>query len=120
MSFQNTISEDGSININVIPSFGHIVNVNETDKNKVVHLSLFSSMKLINGNRKKEHFTINLKTLILLAMLHSVSAKLLKNQSMRSIFTSTSKNLDSAKDSDFDNSSTLFIKFNNFVTIVNL
>ena len=43
MSFQNSYSEDGyyamifrSININVVPSFGHIVNVSESDKNKVV------------------------------------------------------------------------------------
>jgi hypothetical protein len=43
MSFQNTITEDGSfplyfrsININVIPTFGHIVNASEQDKNAKV------------------------------------------------------------------------------------
>jgi hypothetical protein len=45
MSFQNNITEDGyslllfrSININVIPTFGHIVNVSEQDKNAKVLL----------------------------------------------------------------------------------
>lgn len=37
MSFQNTVLPDGSININVIPSFGRIVNANETDKQRLVN-----------------------------------------------------------------------------------
>ena len=36
MSFQNTVLPDGSININVIPSFGRIVNANEADKQRLV------------------------------------------------------------------------------------
>jgi hypothetical protein len=70
MSFQNSISEDGyysinlsSININVIPSFGHIVNVSEGDKSKVVANISFRQDKLNNGEPKKEPYIPNLKTL---------------------------------------------------------
>lgn len=41
MSFQNSYGPDGSININVIPSFGHIVNVPEQTKAVTVHFLLF-------------------------------------------------------------------------------
>jgi hypothetical protein len=65
-----------SININVIPSFGHIVNVSENDKNKVVIQIILRSMKLINGEKPKEPFILNLETLILLGMLHLAFDKL--------------------------------------------
>jgi hypothetical protein len=37
MSFQNSVLPDGSININVIPSFGRIINCSEVDKQRVVN-----------------------------------------------------------------------------------
>ena len=50
MSFQNQVLPDGSININVIPSFGRIVNVVESDKTKVVHVNHnVSYLKLKDG-----------------------------------------------------------------------
>ena len=68
MSFQNTITEDGylslylrSININVIPTFGHIANVSEQDKNaKVLPLSC-SCARLSSGGKRRAHFTPNQK-----------------------------------------------------------
>lgn len=40
MSFQNSFGPDGSININVVPSFGHIVTLPEHQRAaKVIYLS---------------------------------------------------------------------------------
>lgn len=38
MSFQNSYGPDGSININVVPSFGRIVNIPEQSKTVTVNL----------------------------------------------------------------------------------
>ena len=46
----------------MIPSFGHIVNVSEGDKNKVVIDEIFRSTKLISGEKPKEPFILNQKT----------------------------------------------------------
>jgi len=101
MSFQNSISEDGyiynnisSININVIPSFGHIVNVSESDKSKVVGRIWYRQYKLKNGEPQKEPFIANLKTLIHHDMLLSVWERSSKSQSTASTFTNTSRDQD--------------------------
>ena len=41
MSFQNSYGPDGSININVVPSFGRIVQLPENQKNSTVLYILF-------------------------------------------------------------------------------
>jgi hypothetical protein len=38
MSFQNSFGADGSININVVPSFGHIVTLPEQQKAATVQV----------------------------------------------------------------------------------
>jgi hypothetical protein len=40
MSFQNSYGPDGSININVIPSFGHIIQLPEQQKAVTVRINL--------------------------------------------------------------------------------
>lgn len=109
MSFQNTISEDGycshyhrSININVIPTFGHIVNVNEPDRQAKVSLSSLSSEKSNNGEPETELSTQCPETSTLLATLPFRSRKLLKNLLLRTTSTTTSRDLDSAGDSASD------------------
>jgi len=42
MSFQNSYGPDGSININVVPSFGRIVQVPEQHKTVTVYFALIS------------------------------------------------------------------------------
>lgn len=49
MSFQNSYGPDGSININVIPSFGHIVNLPEQQKVVTVRVFLFRSLMWRDG-----------------------------------------------------------------------
>jgi hypothetical protein len=52
MSFQNSYGPDGSININVIPSFGHIVQLPEQQKVVTVRINLILaviSLKIEGG-----------------------------------------------------------------------
>jgi hypothetical protein len=83
-----------SININVIPSFGHIVNVAEGDKNKVVRLRLCSSGKYNTGDRPREPSTPHPRTSILLVMLLSACGKLLRSQLTANISTNMLRDQD--------------------------
>lgn len=55
MSFQNSFGPDGSININVVPSFGRIVQLPEQQKVVTVHFCLPRSQKLKHGELEKVH-----------------------------------------------------------------
>ena len=63
-----TICSYDRININVIPSFGRIVNMNEYDKNQKVLINLFRFMMYKPGEEEKEPFTNDLQTLTHLDM----------------------------------------------------
>jgi hypothetical protein len=79
--FQNSYGPDGSININVVPSFGHIVTLPEQQKVVTVHISFISSShKFKDGEQLKEHLEQDQLTLIQADMLHSVPEKLCKTQ----------------------------------------
>lgn len=51
MSFQNSFGPDGSININVVPSFGRIVQLPEQQKVVTVHFCLprFSEVEALES-----------------------------------------------------------------------
>lgn len=95
MSFQNTVLPDGSININVIPSFGKIVNVGEFDKTKVV---LFypneSYQKLRDGRQPTDPSPTSQLISTLRDTFRSAQEKSSKNQSISNTFTNMSKDLD--------------------------
>jgi len=80
MSFQNSYGPDGSININVVPSFGHIINVSEQHKLSTVSLILYRLLKLKDGEQPEEPSDKDQLTLTPADMLHSVPGKLLKIQ----------------------------------------
>ena len=95
MSFQNQVLPDGSININVIPSFGRIVNVVETDKNKVV--SFNHNVSYLKSRDGREPTDLLLKDLLILTPADtslSAQGKLSNNQSTNNTSMNTSKNLD--------------------------
>lgn len=75
MSFQNSYSPDGSININVVPSFGRIVQVPENQKLTTVHLNLFRFLKLKDGELGRVPFINVQLILILLDMFLSAHKK---------------------------------------------
>lgn len=54
MSFDNRFGADGSININVIPSFGRIVQLPEQQKVVTVIMPSFSFLRLKPGEPVKE------------------------------------------------------------------
>lgn len=54
MSFDNRYGADGSININVIPSFGRIVQLPEQQKVVTVIMPSFSFLRLKPGEPVKE------------------------------------------------------------------
>lgn len=91
-----------SININVIPSFGHIVNINEVDKQRQVWISRYSSKKLRPGDRKRVLFTSPPRISIPPDMLPSASGRSSRNLSMPSRSMSMLRGPDSAEDSDSD------------------
>ena len=99
------ITSFSSININVIPSFGHIVNINEVDRNKVVPPYLCRSMKSINGENKEELSTACPETLTHPDMFLSALRKPLKNPLQVNISMITSRDQDLAEDWDSDRSS---------------
>jgi hypothetical protein len=73
MSFQNSYGPDGSININVVPSFGHIVQVSENHKVTTVKSKhYFRHHKLKHGGNAKEHFVPDQLILIQVDMHHSL------------------------------------------------
>jgi hypothetical protein len=86
----------------VIPSFGHIVNLAEREKNQYVKL-VQNRLKMSKyGGKRREHYILNLKILTPHVMLHSVFEKLSKNQSIANTFTSMLKDPDSVEDLDSD------------------
>ena len=103
-----------SININVIPTFGHIVNVNEADRQAKVFLTTFRSEKSINGVPKMEHFMPSLETLTQLVTLPSLWRKWLRNQSLKNTSTITLRGLDWAEDSDFDSPCLIILLNSNY------
>ena len=97
-----------SININVIPSFGHIINVSEVDKQRQVTQLLFSCRKSRPGEPERGLCMLLPKISILLAMPHLVSAKWLNSLLNRSTFMITSKGQGSAGDLASDASSRIY------------
>lgn len=91
-----------SININVIPSFGHIVNVSEPDKNKLVVQSWCRLEKLRPGEARRELFMSHPRTLTHHATLHSAWEKLSRSQLTKNISMNMSKDQGLAGDSDSD------------------
>ena len=81
MSFQNSYGADGSININVVPSFGRIVQVPENQKLTTVftyHISRFLMSR--HGNQERVHF-INARLISILPDMFPLALKKsLKNQ----------------------------------------
>ena len=77
-----------SISINVVPTFGHIVNVSETDKNTTVYSHSFSSEPLKTGNLGTGPFTQCPRTLISPATPLFQSVKSSKNPSIKNTSTS--------------------------------
>ena len=87
-----------SININVIPTFGRIIQVAENQKQStVLHLWL-RFPKLKAGNTEKEPWIKDQLILIPTDMFPSAPEKWLRNQSHPNIFTNTLKNPDLAED----------------------
>ena len=89
----------------MVPSFGHIVNINEVDKNKVVHNLLFRSMRLTSGGSRGEPFMPDPKISTPPDMLPSASKRLLKSPWPVSTSMTMSKGQDSAEDWASDHSS---------------
>ena len=108
MSFQNSYGPDGSININVVPSFGRIIQLPEQQKYTTVFNLLPRLLKLKHGERKKEPFEADQLISILAGTFPSALNKLLSSQLPKTTFTSTLKDLDSAEDLDFDSYNSLF------------
>ena len=102
MSFQNSFGPDGSININVVPSFGRIVQLPEQQKVVTVHIRLPRSQKLKHGELEKVPWDKDLQTLTQADIFLSVLEKSLKIQLINRTFTIMSKDPDLAEDSDFD------------------
>lgn len=91
-----------SININVVPSFGHIVNVAESDKNKLVTPPPCSSARSNSGDSKRAPFTSGPRTSTHPDTRRSVSARSWRSQSTRSTSTSMLNVRGSAEGSDSD------------------
>ena len=109
MSFQNNITEDGyslllfrSININVIPTFGHIVNVSEQDKNAKVLPRWVSWERWSSGDKRRVPFTTSPRISIPRDTPLSVWERWLRSPSTASTSTSTLRGRDWAEDWDSD------------------
>lgn len=102
MSFQNSFSPDGSININVVPSFGRIIQCPENQKYATVHPTLSRSQKSMPGEHAKEPSTTGPLTSTPAATSPSAPRKSSRSQSISSTSTSMLKDPDSAEDSAFD------------------
>ena len=102
MSFQNSFGPDGSININVVPSFGRIIQCPENQKFTTVLPILCRSLKSMLGELEKVPFTKDPPISTPLAMSPSAPRKSLKTQSINNTFTSMSRDPVSAEDLDFD------------------
>lgn len=111
MSFQNSFGPDGSININVVPSFGRIVQIPEQQKVVTVNYLTCRFLKYKHGELEREHLELLLQTSIQKGMSHSALNKLSRIQSAMNTFTNMLNDLDSAEDSDFDLNSKIFVKF---------
>ncbi len=95
MSFQNQVLPDGSININVIPSFGRIVNVVETDKNNVVHVN--HNVSYLKSRDGREPTDPSLKGRLISTLADtspSAQGKLSNSLSTNNKSMNTSKNLE--------------------------
>lgn len=75
MSFQNSYGPDGSININVVPSFGRIVQLPEQQKVVTVKNNWFRLVKLMHGELAKAPWEPDHKILIPQDMFHSAHEK---------------------------------------------
>lgn len=75
MSFQNSFGPDGSINISVVPSFGHIVNLPEQQKAMTVHFMWYRLLKLKHGELERAHFDPDQQISIPADIFHSVLEK---------------------------------------------
>lgn len=75
MSFQNSFGPDGSININVVPSFGRIVQLPEQQKTVTVQFFSFRFRKLKDGELEKELLDQGLLTSTQADMFHSAPEK---------------------------------------------
>ena len=97
-----------SININVIPSFGHIVNVNDNDRRNIVRPYLPRSARFKAGEAGKELFTVSQETSTLPDMPHSVLRRLLRSLLPSSTSMTMLRDPVSAEDSVSDRSTFLF------------
>lgn len=111
MSFQNSYGPDGSININVIPSFGHVVMLPEQEKNMTVQFCLCSWHKSINGELWEEFWDKDLLTLIPQGMHLSAQMKLSKTLSIKNTSTNMWRDRDLAEDSDSDTLNLIFTPY---------
>lgn len=99
MSFQNSYGVDGSININVVPSFGHIVLLPEQQKAMtVIYLFYHRLQKLKDGEPQEVLLEADPLTSTQADTLHSVLKKSLKTQLTKLIFMNMLKDQDSAED----------------------
>ncbi len=99
-----------SININVIPSFGRIVNVIDNEKDVRVYFRLiFSSEKSKPPEPDSEPSDKNPLTLIPPDTFHSAPGKSSKNPSTNSKSMNTSKGPDFHEDSDSDLNTLFYI-----------
>lgn len=97
-----TVKSFRSININVIPSFGHIVNIGENDKQRQVRFLALRFKKFRHGEPEKELCTTLPEILTHPATPPSVLERLSNSLCPHNIFMNMSKGQDSAEDSDFD------------------
>lgn len=98
MSFQNSYGPDGSININVVPSFGRIVQLPENQKVVTVHDSLCRFPKLMLGEPEREPFAKDQLTSTPADTSHSALGKSSRIPLTNSTFTNMLKDQDSAED----------------------
>jgi hypothetical protein len=102
MSFQNSFGPDGSININVVPSFGRIVQLPEQQKAVTVLVSPYRSLRSRRGGDGRELFTLVRPTSTPADMCRSAPTKWLKTLLTNRTSTNTLRDPDSAADWDFD------------------
>ena len=107
MSFQNSVSwvtlpSRSSININVVPSFGHIVNVGDNDRKNIVRIHSFRSTSSKTGGAERAHSTLNPATSTPPATPPSASRKSSRNPSPTSKSMTMSTGPASAGDLDSD------------------
>lgn len=102
MSFQNSYGPDGSININVVPSFGRIVQLPEPQKVTTVLYFWCRFLKLKHGELEKVLLEQDQLISTQADIYHLVLDKLLRTQLITNISMNMLKDQDLAEDLVFD------------------